>query len=80
MRAEGSTVSRQRLLREVWGYKDGADSYTVESHIYRLRRKLEADPARPRFILSEEGGYCLVAAPPRPWPPIRVVEPVPLAG
>ena len=80
LRADGSTVARLTLLREVWGYKDGADSYTVESHIYRLRRKLEADPARPCFILSEGGGYRLVLSPLRKWPPMRVVDPVPLAG
>jgi DNA-binding response OmpR family regulator len=70
-RNEGQPVARQTLLREVWGYKDGADSYTVESHIYRLRRKIEADPSRPRFLLNEERGYLLVTAPPRPWPPVR---------
>ncbi len=79
-RAGGGTVSRTTMLREVWGYKEGADSYTVESHIYRLRRKLEADPARPCFIISEEGGYALVGAPPRHWPALRVVPPVSLAG
>lgn len=79
-RAQGTTVARQTMLREVWGYRDGADSYTVESHIYRLRRKLEADPARPHFLLSEEGGYMLTLEPARPWPPLRVVPPVQLAG
>ena len=79
-RADGSPIGRQTLLREVWGYKDGADSYTVESHIYRLRRKLEADPARPRFLLNEEGGYMLITAPPRPWPPIRAAVQMKLAS
>lgn len=79
-RAGGGTVSRTTMLREVWGYKEGADSYTVESHIYRLRRKLEADPARPCYILSEEGGYALLGSPPRSWPPLRAVPPVSLAG
>lgn len=68
-RAEGRPVARQTLLREVWGYKHGADSYTVESHIYRLRRKIEADPTRPRFLLNEDGGYALIAMPARPWAP-----------
>lgn len=68
-RSNGQAVARQTLLRDVWGYKEGVDSYTVESHIYRLRRKIETDPARPRFLVNEDGGYALVAAPARPWPP-----------
>ena len=68
-RAAGRPVARQTLLRDVWGYKHGADSYTVESHIYRLRRKIETDPARPRFLVNEEGGYALVSMPARPWAP-----------
>jgi DNA-binding response OmpR family regulator len=79
-RAEGHPVARQTLLRDLWGYRDGADSYTVESHIYRLRRKLEADPSRPRFLLNEAGGYLLVTAPPRPWPPARSQRAMQLAG
>jgi DNA-binding response OmpR family regulator len=75
-RAGGRPVARQTLLREVWGYKHGADSYTVESHIYRLRRKIEADPTRPRFLLNEDGGYALIAMPARPWAPTGL----PLAG
>jgi DNA-binding response OmpR family regulator len=79
-RAEGHPVARQTLLRDLWGYRDGADSYTVESHIYRLRRKLETDPSRPRFLLNEAGGYLLITAPPRPWPPARSQRPLQLAG
>ncbi len=70
-RTNGQAVARTTLLRDVWGYKEGADSYTVESHVYRLRRKLENDPARPRFLVNQDGGYALVAAPARPWPPAR---------
>ena len=79
-RNNGQGVARQTLLRDVWGYKEGADSYTVESHIYRLRRKIETDPAHPRFIVNESGGYALVAAPPRPWPASREQEGYRLAG
>ncbi len=79
-RTNGQAVGRQTLLRDVWGYKEGADSYTVESHIYRLRRKIEADPARPRFLVNEEGGYALVATPPRPWPPAPAQAGFRLAG
>jgi DNA-binding response OmpR family regulator len=80
LRADGAPVGRQTLLRDLWGYKDGADSYTVESHIYRLRRKLEADPSRPRFLLNEAGGYVLIPAPARPWPPARRLSEYQLAG
>ncbi len=79
-RSNGHAVARLTLLRDVWGYKEGADSYTVESHIYRLRRKLEADPARPRFLVNDAGGYALVSAPPRPWPPARAQAGMQLAG
>jgi len=68
-RAAGRPIARQTLLRDVWGYKHGADSYTVESHIYRLRRKIETDPTRPRFLVNEDGGYALVSMPARPWAP-----------
>ncbi len=69
-RAACQPVARQTLLREVWGYRHGADSYTVESHIYRLRRKIEADPTRPRFLVNEDGGYALIPMPARPWAPV----------
>jgi DNA-binding response OmpR family regulator len=62
-RADGQPVARQTLLRDVWGYRDGADSYTVESHVYRLRRKIEANPSRPRYLVNDAGGYLLVTAP-----------------
>jgi DNA-binding response OmpR family regulator len=79
-RSNGQAIGRQTLLRDVWGYKKGADSYTVESHIYRLRRKIEADPARPRFLVNADGGYALVAVPPRPWPQTRAQSGLQLAG
>ena len=58
-RAAGQPVSRQALLQEVWSYRAGARTHTVETHIYRLRRKIEPDPARPTIIVNEGGGYCL---------------------
>ena len=80
-RAAGEPVARQTLLKDVWGYRHGADSYTVESHIYRLRRKIEADPSRPRFLVNEDGGYMLIPLPPRPWaPPPRSEQRLSLAG
>jgi DNA-binding response OmpR family regulator len=58
-RQEGETVSRDSLLDAVWGYASGVATHTVETHIYRLRRKIEADPARPALLLTVPGGYAL---------------------
>jgi two-component system response regulator MtrA len=52
VRHEGAVVHRTTLLREVWGYQALVLSRTVDSHIAELRRKLEADPARPRHIVT----------------------------
>ncbi|WP_395676802.1 winged helix-turn-helix domain-containing protein [Inquilinus sp.] len=52
-------VSRDSLLDAVWGYASGVATHTVETHIYRLRRKIEADPARPALLLTVPGGYAL---------------------
>jgi DNA-binding response OmpR family regulator len=64
----GGPVSRTELLRHVWGYHASATTHTVETHIYRLRQKLEGDPVRMRLLLNEEGGYRLYPT------GIRVVE------
>jgi DNA-binding response OmpR family regulator len=58
-RQDGTTVSRDALLDAVWGYASGVATHTVETHIYRLRRKIEADPARPALLLTVPGGYAL---------------------
>jgi DNA-binding response OmpR family regulator len=58
-RAGGKPVGRQTLLREVWGYAKGASTHTVETHIYRLRRKIEPEPTSTRILVNEEGGYRL---------------------
>ncbi|WP_225770325.1 response regulator transcription factor [Inquilinus sp. Marseille-Q2685] len=58
-RQNGATVSRDALLDAVWGYASGVATHTVETHIYRLRRKIEADPARPALLLTVPGGYAL---------------------
>ena len=49
---DGEVVSRLELMREVWGYSDDAVSRTIDTHVAELRRKLEADPAAPRHILT----------------------------
>ncbi len=55
------TVSRQELLTEVWGYHPEVTTHTLETHIYRLRRKIEADPAKASLLITEAGGYRLAA-------------------
>jgi len=58
---QGDVVTRERLLDEVWGYERFPTTRTVDTHVLRLRRKLEADPDRPRFIHTVHGqGYRLV--------------------
>ncbi|RZI71322.1 MAG: response regulator transcription factor [Pseudomonas sp.] len=60
-RAGGKFVPRQTLLNEVWGYSSTVDTHTVETHVYRLRQKIEADPSQPRLLITVNGGYRLDA-------------------
>ena len=53
-------VSREVLLHEVWGYNAGVTTHTLETHIYRLRQKIEKDPASAELLVTEAGGYKLV--------------------
>ena len=53
-------VSRETLLREVWGYNSGVTTHTLETHIYRLRQKIEKDAAAPAILVTEASGYKLV--------------------
>ena len=63
IRRDGSVATRQELLKEVWGYGAFVLSRTVDSHVAELRRKLEADPAKPRHILTVwKVGYRFEAA------------------
>ena len=59
-RAGQQVVSRETLLREVWGYNAHVTTHTLETHIYRLRQKIERDPANARLLVTEPGGYKLV--------------------
>ena len=76
-RAGTKPVARQVLLNEVWGYNAAVTTHTLETHIYRLRQKIEPDPTNARLLVTEGGGYRLdpegipaaaMSTPPQPAP------------
>jgi DNA-binding response OmpR family regulator len=58
-RAGEKSVSREELLAEVWGYNAGVTTHTLETHVYRLRQKIEPDANGAKLLLTETGGYRL---------------------
>lgn len=59
-RREGNTASREVLLDQVWGYNPDVETHTIETHIFRLRRKIERDPRHPELLVADNGGYRMV--------------------
>ena len=59
-RAGQKTVSRDVLLQEVWGYNAAVTTHTLETHVYRLRQKIESNPSAARILVTEPGGYKLM--------------------
>lgn len=64
--AGGAAVDREQLLAHVWGYSAGVDTHTVETHIWRLRQKIETDDPASRFLVTEAGKYRLLLSDPEP--------------
>ncbi len=61
IRAGDQVIGRDVLLNEVLGYHSGVTTHTIETHVYRLRQKIERDPSNAELLVTEAGGYRLVS-------------------
>lgn len=59
-RHQGKIVEKERILREIWGYTEELETHTLETHIYRLRQKIEEESSAPEIIQTDTDGYRLV--------------------
>ena len=58
-RADTKPVAREILMQLVWGYESSVSGHALETHIYRLRQKIERDPASAAILITDRGGYRL---------------------
>ncbi len=56
---KGRVVTREELLDSIWNYAKDVETHTIETHIYRLRQKIEIDPTAPKILITKENGYSI---------------------